>query len=57
MDLHQDDNNTSDLQQKLTELIRKKREEMEVLHKLSDIIPGSGKNSTVTEHQIQDHED
>jgi hypothetical protein len=57
MDLHYDDNNASDLQQKLTELIRKKTEEMEVLQKLSDIIPGSVKNSTVTEHRIQETED
>ncbi len=57
MELQHEDNNAADLQQKLTELIRKKREEMEVLHKLSDIIPGSVKNSTITERQTQDEED
>lgn len=57
MELQHEDNNASDLQQKLTELIRKKREEMDVLHKLSDIIPGSVKNSVIAERQPQDEED
>ena len=57
MDLQQEDNNASDLQQKLTELIRKKREEMEVLHKLSDINPGTVKFSTTAERKPQDEED
>lgn len=57
MELQQESNSASDLQQKLTELIRKKREEMEVLHKISDIIPGSVKNSIITERQPQDEED
>lgn len=57
MELQQEDNTATDLQQKLTELIRKKREEMEVLHKLSDIIPGTVKFTTITERQPQDEED
>jgi hypothetical protein len=56
MDLKHEEHNASDVQQRLTDLIRKKMEEMEVLQKLSDTIPGSYRNSTLTEAQPQEDE-